>query len=107
MSRHAASADVFAAIADPTRRQLLDLLGQGEQSVLGLTGHFDMTVSAVSQHLRLLREVGLVDVRRAGRERWYRLNPEPLKTVAAWVGFYEQFWRRKLHALGKYLDENP
>jgi DNA-binding transcriptional ArsR family regulator len=107
MSRSSAATDVFTAIADPTRRRLLDLLGRGELSVMGLTGHFDMTVSAVSQHLRLLREVGLVEVRRAGRERYYRLDPGPLKAVADWIGFYEQFWRRKLRSLDTYLDENP
>ncbi len=107
MSRRAATTDVFTAIADPTRRGLLDLLGQGEQTVQGLAGRFDMTLSAVSQHLRMLREVGLVSVRRAGRERHYRLNPGPLKKVADWIAFYERFWQDRLDALGEHLKRNP
>jgi DNA-binding transcriptional ArsR family regulator len=104
MSRQSAATDVFLAIADPTRRGLLDLLGRGEQTVLALAGHFAMTLSAVSQHLRRLREVGLVSVRKLGRERVYRLNPAPLKAVADWVAFYERFWDEKLDALGRHLD---
>lgn len=96
------------AIADPTRRRLLDRLGrEGEQSVLRLARRFDMTLSAVSQHLRLLREAGLVAVRPVGRERLYRLTPGPLRRIADWVAFYERFWRDKLDALGKHLEENP
>jgi DNA-binding transcriptional ArsR family regulator len=105
MSRRRATADVFAAIADPTRRGLLDLLGRGDRTVLALAGHFAMTVSAVSQHLRRLRAVGLVRVRKVGRERVYRLDPAPLKRVSDWVAFYERFWDRKLDALGRHLDE--
>jgi DNA-binding transcriptional ArsR family regulator len=105
MSRRAASADVFAAIADPTRRGLLDLLGRGDQTVLALARHFAMTLSAVSQHLMRLRAVGLVRVRKVGRERVYRLDPRPLKAVADWVAFYERFWDQKLDALGRHLDQ--
>src|SRR5437763_11062261 len=107
MSRRQATTDVFTAIADATRRGLLDRLGQGEQTVLSLARPFAMTLSAVSQHLKLLRAVGLVSVRKAGRERVYRLNPRPLHDVADWVGRYERFWRGKLDALGNHLDENP
>jgi DNA-binding transcriptional ArsR family regulator len=105
MSRRPATTDVFTAIADPTRRGLLDLLGRGERTVLALAQHFAMTLSAVSQHLRRLREAGLVKVRKVGRERVYRLDPAPLKTVADWVAFYERFWDAKLDALGRHLDE--
>jgi DNA-binding transcriptional ArsR family regulator len=107
MSRRRATTDVYTAIADPTRRGLLDQLGRGEQTVLGLARPFAMTVSAVSQHLKLLRAVGLVTVRRAGRERVYRLNARPLREVADWVGRYERFWRQKLDALRDHLDRNP
>src|SRR5437763_12321245 len=107
MSRRPATTDVFTAIADPTRRGLLDLLGRGEQTVLVLAEHFAMTLSAVSQHLRLLREAGLVSVRKLGRERVYRLNPVPLKAVADWVAFYERFWDEKLDTLGRHLDGDP
>jgi DNA-binding transcriptional ArsR family regulator len=107
MSRRPATTDVFTAIADPTRRGLLDQLRRGEQTVLGLARPFAVTLSAVSQHLKLLRAVGLVSVRRAGRERYYRLNARPLHDVADWVGRYERFWRGKLDALRDHLDENP
>ena len=66
-----------------------------------------MTLSAVSQHLKQLRAVGLVRVRRAGRERYYSLNARPLREVADWVGRYERFWRQKLDALRDHLDRNP
>jgi DNA-binding transcriptional ArsR family regulator len=104
MSRRVATTDVFAAIADPTRRAILQQLTAGELPVMALANQFDVTLSAVSQHMRILREVGLVEARKAGRERVYRLNAEPLRTVADWTRRYEPFWRSKLDALGKYLD---
>jgi DNA-binding transcriptional ArsR family regulator len=85
VKRYPANVDVFHAIADPTRRELLDLLAAGEQPVSRLAEPFSMTLSAVSQHLRLLREVGLVIDRPIGRERLYRLNTAPLQEVAGWV----------------------
>ena len=66
-----------------------------------------MSVSAVSQHLKHLLAVGIVKVRSDGRQRYYRLNARPLKTVADWVGQYERFWTDKLEALRDHLDENP
>ena len=107
MSRRLASHDVFLAIADPTRRGILDLLGAGEQPVGYLAQQFDVTLSAISQHIRVLREVGLVAVRRVGRERRYRLNAEPLKEVSDWVQHYARFWQGRLDALGEHLEENP
>jgi len=107
MSRHPAHADVFTAIADPTRRRLLDLLGGGQRSVNALAEQFDISLSAVSQHLRLLRQAGLVTVERAGRQRRYHLNPRPLRKVADWIGHYRRFWRAKLDALGEHLEKNP
>ncbi|HEY9669537.1 MAG TPA: metalloregulator ArsR/SmtB family transcription factor [Coleofasciculaceae cyanobacterium] len=107
MSRPAASADIFQAIADPTRRAILDRLRDGEQAVKQLAQPFDMSMPAISQHLQILCEAGLVQVRKVGRQRLYRLNPEPLKQVSDWVNPYEQFWHEKLDTLGKYLEENP
>ncbi len=107
MSRPAASTDIFQAIADPTRRALLDRLRDGEQPVKQLAEPFNMSLPAISQHLQILCEAGLVQVRKAGRQRLYRLNPEPLKEVSDWITHYEQFWQEKLDALGKYLEENP
>jgi DNA-binding transcriptional ArsR family regulator len=107
MHTHAASNDVFAAIAAPTRRAILQRLAGKEMPVLELAESFDMTLSAVSQHLGVLRDAGLVSQRKAGKQRIYSLNPEPLRTVAAWVQFYEPFWNDKLAALGEYLEKNP
>jgi DNA-binding transcriptional ArsR family regulator len=96
--------DVYLAIADPTRRRLLDLLGAGERPVNALAAPFRMSRPAISQHLRILRRVGLVDVKKDGRERRYRVRGEQLREVFDWVAHYEKFWTEKLHALGKYLD---
>ncbi|MBD2775223.1 ArsR/SmtB family transcription factor [Iningainema tapete] len=106
MSRLAASADVFAAIADPTRRAILDRLRTGEQPVKQLAEPFAMSLPAISQHLQVLCEAGLVKIRKSGRQRLYSLNPEPLKLVSDWIGDYEQFWQEKLEALGNYLEDS-
>ncbi|KAF3889805.1 MULTISPECIES: ArsR/SmtB family transcription factor [Nostocales] len=106
MSRPAASADVFAAIADPTRRAILDRLLTGEQPVKQLAEPFAMSLPAISQHLQVLCDAGLVQMRKAGRQRLYRLNPEPLRQVSNWIADYEQFWQQKLDALGNYLEDN-
>lgn len=95
------------AIADPTRRSILDLLGSDEMSVTTLASRFPTTLSAISQHIRVLREVGLVTVRQHGRERFYRMEPLPLRAVMEWVGQYETFWNDKLDALGTHLEETP
>lgn len=95
---------MFAAISAPARRAMLAHLAQKEMPVLELAGSFDMSLPAVSQHLAVLRDAGLVSVRKSGRQRIYRLNAEPLKSVAEWVGEYEKFWTGKLVDLGKYLD---
>lgn len=99
--------DVFAAIAHPVRRALLDRLadGEGERPVSVLAEPFPISRPAISQHLRLLREAGLVEERVAGREHRYRLRPERLRVVRDWLRTYERFWQRRLEALGGYLDE--
>lgn len=98
--------DIFQAIADPTRRAILDRLKDGEQPVKLLAEPFAMSLPAISQHLQILCEVGLVTQRRVGRQRIYQLNPEPLKQVMDWVSHYEQFWQAKLDNLGEYLEES-
>ncbi|MHB9146573.1 MAG: ArsR/SmtB family transcription factor [Symbiobacteriia bacterium] len=97
--------DVFSAIADPTRRQVLGLLAGGEQSVTALTSHFTVTRPAVSKHLAILRQAGLVTERKVGRERRYRLRAEPLQEVRDWTSHFERFWSEKLMALQKHLEE--
>jgi DNA-binding transcriptional ArsR family regulator len=80
-----AAHDVFRAIADPTRRAMLDRLRSGDQSVSALAGPFRITQPAVSQHLRVLRDAGLVRARQVGRERLYRLDPRPLRQIVEWT----------------------
>lgn len=99
--------DVFQAIADPTRRALLDLIAMGEFPVKSLSERFAMSRPAVSQHLRVLREAGLVSEHRVGREHYYQLRPEALHVVSAWVAKYEGFWTERLDALGEQLDGLP
>lgn len=105
MPRARAQADPFRAIADPTRRRILDLLQDGERPVSELAASFDATLPAISQHLKVLREASLVAERREGRRRFYRVEPEPLRQVSEWVAQYERFWRGRLSALGRYLDQ--
>lgn len=96
---------VFQAIADPTRRNLLKLLSQGEMPVTVISSHFPMTRTAVSKHLRVLSDAGLVNERKVGRETRYILNPEPLREVKDWLQFFELYWENKLSALERYLEE--
>ena len=101
-----AHSDVFLAIANPGRRAILDRLRNGEQPVMALAEPFAMSLPAVSQQLRILRRAGLVTERRQGRQRVYRLNPEPLRDVRNWMRGYDKFWTRKMRGLGDYLDRH-
>ncbi|MBC8102329.1 MAG: helix-turn-helix transcriptional regulator [Cytophagales bacterium] len=106
MSPTAAEPSVFQAIADPTRRAILrHLCGADERTPTQIAAPLAMTLSAVSQHLKVLRAAGLVSVRQAGRERWYRLEAHPLREVSDWARTYERFWTEKLDALSSYLEE--
>ncbi|MEE6261462.1 ArsR/SmtB family transcription factor [Plantactinospora sonchi] len=97
--------DVFAALANPTRRQLLGLLLDREsRPVQELAEHFDMRRPSLSEHLKVLKDAGLVVERRVGRQRRYSLRPEPLRDVAEWLTPYERFWREKLSNLRDLLD---
>lgn len=104
---NAASAQVFHAISDPMRRELLDLLAQREYSVNDLVSRFRVTQPAVSHHLRILRQAGLVKKRQDGRQRLYRLHGLPLREVYDWVAHYQRFWTHKLEGLGEHLRRNP
>lgn len=98
--------DVYDAIADPTRRQLISLLaGKKEAPLHELTVQFPMGRTAVSKHLTVLKEAGLVHDRKVGRETLFRLNAAPLKEVQDWVSFYSQFWNSNLLRLGQLLEE--
>ena len=97
--------DVFGAISHPARRRMLDLLVETDRSVNTIAGHFEMSRPAVSQHLRVLLEAGLVTERRHGRERRYRLVPARLRSVKDWIAHYEQFWDDHLQRLQKLLSK--
>jgi DNA-binding transcriptional ArsR family regulator len=97
------SSDPFRAIADPTRRLLLDALRAGERRVTDLAAPLDVSLPAVSQHLGVLLQAGLVSEQRFGRERRYALTPRPLVEVHDWLSPFEVFWSEKLDALEEHL----
>lgn len=97
--------DVFQAIADPTRRELLSLLAEKEMPVTVISGHFPISRTAVSKHLHILEEAGLVSERKVGRETRYMLQPEPLLEIKRWLSYYEKFWDDKLAALKNFVEE--
>ena len=94
---------VFGAVSHPARRQMLDLLIAEDRSVSALAEHFQMSRPAVSQHLRILLDAGLVTEARHGRERRYHLVPTGLGPVREWIAAYEQFWDERLERLTKFL----
>jgi DNA-binding transcriptional ArsR family regulator len=97
--------EVFRAVSDPTRRAILDRLKEKDCSVNELCESFEITQPAISQHLQILKAVGLVTVQQVGRRRIHRLNGVMLQAVYDWVSHYEQFWTGRLDALGKYLEK--
>src|SRR5580658_3875732 len=97
--------DVFGAISHPARRRMLDLLLEADRSVSTIAGEFEMSRPAVSQHLRILLDAGLVTEQRHGRERRYHLVPERLGPVRDWIAHYEQFWDERLQRLQKHLSK--
>jgi DNA-binding transcriptional ArsR family regulator len=99
MARAATTTDAFNAVAEPRRRQILELLAGGERPVNDLVETMRLAQPQVSKHLRVLREVGLVDVRDAGRQRLYRLNGRPLKPIRDWVTSFEESWNERFEAL--------
>jgi DNA-binding transcriptional ArsR family regulator len=103
----AATATAFEVLADPRRRQLLDLLRAGERPVGELVEQLGLSQPGVSKHLRVLREAGLVSVRHEAQRRWYALCPEPLAEIDAWLEPYRVFWSQRLDALARHLEANP
>lgn len=107
MSENNQLRDVFDAIADPTRRQLIHLLAEAEEKPLyELTAQFQMGRTAVSKHLTILKEAGLVLDRKVGRETRFRLNPFPLKEIQDWVAFYSKYWSTNMLRLKQLLEED-
>jgi DNA-binding transcriptional ArsR family regulator len=97
--------EVFAALASPVRREVLKILLDGPRPVQELAEHFEMRRPSLSEHLKVLKDAGLVSERRDGRFRYYSLEAEPLLDVAEWLNPYERFWRERLGKLRDLLDE--
>jgi DNA-binding transcriptional ArsR family regulator len=97
----------FAVLADPTRRDILDLLRDGERPVGTLVDDLGMSQPAVSKHLRVLRDAGLVEVRPDAQRRLYRIRPEPLVEIDEWLAPYRRLWSGSLDRLARHLEENP
>ncbi|MEK5069193.1 ArsR/SmtB family transcription factor [Sporosarcina sp. FSL K6-1508] len=96
--------DVFQAIADPTRRKLLELLAGEELSISTISNHFTMSRTAITKHLHVLESAGLVISRKRGREKLYCLEAKPLKKLQSWLTFYEQYWGNKLSTLKDIIE---
>ena len=97
----------FAVLAEPSRREILDLLRQGERPVGDLVQHLHLSQPAVSKHLRVLRDAGLVEMRPDAQRRLYRLRLEPLAEIDEWLAPYRRMWTRSLDHLGRHLEEAP
>src|SRR5947209_15082456 len=95
---------VFEVVAEPNRRRILDLLFEGERPVGALVDALPISQPAVSKHLRILREAGLVDAAEIGRRRLYRVRPEPLRELDEWLAPYRRLWNRRLDRLERHLD---
>ncbi len=105
MARAATTTDAFNAVAEPRRRQILDVLTAGERPVNDLVRELGLAQPQVSKHLRVLREVGAVEVREEGRHRLYRLNGEALKPIHDWIANYERTWSERFERLDVVLEE--
>lgn len=105
MARAATTADAYNAVAEPRRREILDLLAEGERSVGDMVAVLPVSQPQVSKHLKVLREVGLVRSSSNGRHRLYSLEPLGLKPIHDWLQNYEHLWNRRLDRLDGYLEE--
>jgi DNA-binding transcriptional ArsR family regulator len=99
------AATTFELVAEPTRRRILDLLRERARPVGELVRMLGLSQPGVSKHLRLLREAGLVRVRREGQRRWYELEPEPLAELDEWLEPYRELWEHRLDRLERHLDD--
>lgn len=97
----------FSAISDPTRRDILSRLAQGEASITELASPYAMSLPAISKHVRVLEGAGLVTRTKRGRVNFCRLNAKPMREASKWLLFYQRFWDTKLDALEDFLEENP
>jgi DNA-binding transcriptional ArsR family regulator len=97
--------DVFQAIADPTRREIINMLATQQLNLNAVADNFDISRPAVSKHIRILTECGLITIKQQGRERFCRANLQKLKQVVDWADQYRTFWNNKLDALENFLNE--
>lgn len=105
MVNHRSQLDAtFAALADPSRRQILDTLSAGEASIGQLAGPFDVSLQAISKHIHVLESAGLLVREKEGRVHWCRLTATPMKAAGEWIGGYRQFWEQQLDALEAYVS---
>ena len=95
----------FSALSDPTRRAIISKLAKGEMPIMELASPFDMSLPAVSKHIRVLEKAGLLSRRKQGRVYYCRLNARPLREATKWLAFYQQFWDAKLDSLSNFLEE--
>ena len=105
MSSTAQKHDVFQAIADPTRREVLKLLASKELPISEMTSHFPMSRTAIAKHLAILSEANLVSGKKVGREKRYRLQPETFSELHQWLAYFDQFWSNKISILKHVVDE--
>lgn len=105
MVNYSATLDqTFSALSDPTRRAIISKLANGEVPIMEIAEPFDMSLPAVSKHIRVLEHAGLVVRRKEGRTHYCRLNAKPLQDAAKWLVFYQQFWDAKLDSLATFLE---
>jgi DNA-binding transcriptional ArsR family regulator len=97
--------DVFQAIADPTRRQIINMISRKKLNLNAVANNFDMSRPAISKHIKILTECGLIVIKQQGRERFCEANLKPLVEVSSWVDQYKEFWTARLDALEDYLKK--
>ena len=95
--------DVFQAIADPTRREIIGLLSKEAMNLNAISEHFEITRPAISNHIRILNECGIIEIEQVGRERYCRIQPKNLKEVATWINQYQTLWESRIDSFEKYL----
>ena len=96
----------FSALSDPTRRAIISRLAEGETSIIELASPFDISLPAVSKHIRVLEKAGLLTREKLGRVQYCRLNAAPMHDATSWLAFYQKFWDAKLDSLANFLDED-
>jgi DNA-binding transcriptional ArsR family regulator len=95
--------DVFQAVADPIRREIIGLIAKKEMNLNAIAENFDVTRPAISNHIRILKECGIISIEQVGRERYCKIQPDSLKEVSDWIGQYEGLWSQKIDSFEKYL----